>query len=168
MYAKVVNNEVSKYPYTFKNLKAENPNVSFPSNFLENESASSEFGVVSGASVLHDNKPGWIYTETTPVLDGGSWKQAWSSSPKDKNDLSFSEITPTAEPVEDGKIAVEGDPELVGDEWRQTWNMVAKNWLDNRADAYGSAFEQIEFITEHSLKEWKDKVTEIKAKYPKS
>ena len=168
MYAKVVNNEVSKYPYSFDDLKAENPTMSFPSTGLSNESVSAQFGVVTVSSVPHDNKAGWIYTETTPVLDGGSWKQAWSSSPKDKNDLSSSEITPTEEPVEDGKIAVEGDPELVGDEWKQTWTMVDKNWLDNRADTYGSAFEQIEFITENGLEAWQARVVEIKAKYPKS
>ena len=43
----------------------------------------------------------------------------------------------------------------------------AQDYARNRIEEYGSLEKQIEFITENSLKEWKEKVAEIKAKYPK-
>ena len=43
----------------------------------------------------------------------------------------------------------------------------AQGYVRSRIEEYGSPEKQIEFITENSLKEWKEKVAEIKAKYPK-
>jgi len=67
----------------------------------------------------------------------------------------------------DGFLAEKGDPEFVGDEWRETWNYLEMTWLQNRRLAYGSFYDQIEFITENGLEAWQAKVAEIKAKYPK-
>jgi len=40
-------------------------------------------------------------------------------------------------------------------------------YSDKRVKEYGSAIDQIEFITENGLDAWQNKVAEIKAKYPK-
>ena len=40
-------------------------------------------------------------------------------------------------------------------------------WLDNRLAAYGSAEDQIEYITENGLDGWQTKVAQIKADNPK-
>ena len=42
-----------------------------------------------------------------------------------------------------------------------------KTYADKRREEYGSAEEQIEFITEKGLDAWKTNVDEIKKKYPK-
>jgi len=42
-----------------------------------------------------------------------------------------------------------------------------KTYLDNRVEAYGSIIEQIEFITENGLEAWQQKVSDIKAEFPK-
>ena len=167
MYAKIENNEVVKYPYTFNNLKEDNPLVSFPSNALEKESIRSEYGIEKVVNTDHNNKSGFKYTETTPVLDGAVWKQAWSKTPKEVSDLSPDEITSVTEPQAEGKRAEQGDPELVGDEWKQTWVLVDQSWRENRVDSYGAPVDQLEFIAENGLEAWQAKVAEIKAKYPK-
>ena len=42
-----------------------------------------------------------------------------------------------------------------------------ETYADKRLKEYGSAHEQIEFITENGLDAWQTKVSEIKTKYPK-
>lgn len=167
MYAKVVDNQISKYPYSFIDLKKDNANTSFPSNAMEQSYIQESYGFVPVVGSPPVAPKGFKVVEENPNWDGSVCTGDWKIVPKDKNALSSSDITPTPEPVEDGKLAVEGDPELVGNEWKQTWSLVDKSWIDNRADAYGSAFEQIEFITENGLESWQTKVSEIKAKYPK-
>ena len=167
MYAKIENNEVVKYPYTFNNLKEDNPLVSFPSNALEKESMRSEYGIEKVVNTDHNNKSGFKYTETTPVLDGEEWKQSWSETPKEVSELKSDEITPVPEPQVEGKRVEHGVPELVGDEWKQTWVLVDQSWRENRVDSYGAPVEQLEFIAENGLEAWQTKVAEIKAKYPK-
>lgn len=40
-------------------------------------------------------------------------------------------------------------------------------WLDDRLEAYGSAYSQIEYITENGLAAWQAHVAQIKADNPK-
>ena len=49
---------------------------------------------------------------------------------------------------------------IVGNEY------VELTWREKRIVAYGPVAEQIEYITEHGLTLWQQKVSEIKAKYP--
>lgn len=42
-----------------------------------------------------------------------------------------------------------------------------ETYADKRIKEYGSAHEQIEFITENGLEAWQTKVQSIKTKYPK-
>lgn len=41
------------------------------------------------------------------------------------------------------------------------------DWMEKRLGEYGSAQEQIEYITENGLAAWQTRVAEIKARYPK-
>ena len=73
MYAKVINGALVAFPYTFQELKADNPNVSFPQGVSLD--AVAEFGVVPVTQ-----QPDPVYTpathylvQGTPVLENGAW-----------------------------------------------------------------------------------------------
>jgi hypothetical protein len=76
MYAKINNGVIEKYPYSYGQLQADNPNTSFPSNPTEELLAG--FNVVSVISTPH---PSFDYTknvvEGTPKFVNGAWKQTW-------------------------------------------------------------------------------------------
>ena len=50
-YAKVENNTIAKYPYSFIDLKKDNPNVSFPNTYLSQAAANNEYNVVEVVDV---------------------------------------------------------------------------------------------------------------------
>jgi len=168
IYAKVEGGALVKYPYQNRNLKEDNPLVSFTSHPLDNESIRSDYGVVEVTSVPPPNKLGWHSVEEDPSLDGSVWSQNWKHVVKDVKNLLNDEILPTEPPVEDGYTATDGVPELRDDKWYKTWVMVENDYITSRMKAYGRPEEQIEFITENGLEAWQAKVAEIKAKYPKS
>jgi hypothetical protein len=76
-YALIKNGAVAQYPYSFGQLRKDNPQVSFPRN--PDDAKLAEFGVVAVAPTA---KPAGDLAknivETTPVLTGGVWTQAWS------------------------------------------------------------------------------------------
>jgi len=168
MYAKIVDNSISKYPYTYRDLKNDNPNTSFFKNALEDNLVRDAYGIVEVATTPEPVKSGWITSEVSPVFDGSSWKQAWESVVKDISELHPGEIESVEAPVQEGYIARPTDPVLDGDVWKQAWELIENTWLQNRVIAYGSIEEQIEFITENGLDAWQSKVADIKSRYPKS
>tara|TARA_Y100000310_G_scaffold338146_1_gene427022 strand:+ start:708 stop:1217 length:510 start_codon:yes stop_codon:yes gene_type:complete len=168
IHAKVIDGAISVYPYSFGNLRKDNPNVSFPKDFFEREDEFADFNVVKIIVSDKPSKKGWIPVEETPSFTDGKWSQNWNLVPKDASDVSRSEMEETEMPVKDGYRAEESMPELVDDVWHQKWILVEQTWLESRQAAYGRPEEQIEYITENSVKEWQEKVDLIKAKYPKS
>tara|TARA_R100001143_G_scaffold36830_1_gene34301 strand:- start:86 stop:598 length:513 start_codon:yes stop_codon:yes gene_type:complete len=169
VHAKVIDGAIESYPYNFGNLRKDNANISFPKDSFEREDILSEFNVVKVVATEKPSKKGWIASEEAPSFSGGVWSQNWKLIPKDVSDVTRDEIEETDKPVQDGYKAVESaTPLLVDDVWKQQWTLVENTWLENRETAYGTVKEQLEFITENSLKDWKDKVDEIKAKYPKT
>jgi hypothetical protein len=166
MYAKVVDNSIAKYPYFLRDLKADHPNTSFPSNIIGSPGAS-DYNVFPVSEVDVPNKLGWKPVKEAPVLVNGSWQESWTLVPKEVSELQGHEITDVEAPVQEGFIAQAGDPELIGDVWHATWNLVEGTWLENRTQAYGSVEEQIEFITERGLEAWQAEVSRIKTLYPK-
>ena len=167
IYAKVEGGAIVKYPYQHRNLKEDNPHVSFPRNPLDNESIRSGYDVVEVIPVSPANKLGWHSIEEDPSSDGSVWSQNWKYVVKDVDKLRNDEILPTEPPVEDGYTATDGVPELIDDKWYKTWVMVKNNYTTSRMKAYGMPEEQIEFITENGLEAWQTKVAEIKTTYPK-
>lgn len=76
MYAKIVSNVVEAFPYTFSQLRADYPNVSFPANIdLAPESARNQFNVFT---VTQKPDPAFnpatqYLVQGTPVLENGAW-----------------------------------------------------------------------------------------------
>ena len=80
---------------------------------------------------------------------------------------------PAAEEIPDGKVSKRVFENRDG-EWVDAFeyrDMTAEELavlvIDARKLEYGPVEEQIEYITENSLKDWKDKVDDIKARHPK-
>jgi len=167
MYAKVENGSVVKYPYSFLDLRKDNPSISFSKNVFSNGDDLSTYGVVEVSPVDRPYKAGWDTFQETPSFDGTQWMQNWSQSPKSVDNLGPEDITTVNPPEQEGYTAEEGEPELVDGEWRQTWNLAKNTWRENRIIAYGDVDKQIEFITENGLEAWQARVAEIKAQFPK-
>lgn len=76
MYLKLKNNIIEKYPYSIPELRADNPQVSFPQTMTD--SLLSEWGVypvkfVEAPEVDHTKE----IIEKTPVYENGEWVQSW-------------------------------------------------------------------------------------------
>ena len=75
MYALVINGVIEKYPYSFADLKNNNPQVSFPFPLDEDILAEwNVFPVVATTAPEVDYTK--VLTEGAPVFDG-MWKQTW-------------------------------------------------------------------------------------------
>ena len=87
LYAKIVDNTVAKYPYSFGDLKKDNPLTSFPRSIMDNVSERSNHGndeatkVSKPRSTTHDISDGGI------SLIDGAWTQVWNETPKSADDL---------------------------------------------------------------------------------
>lgn len=74
MYVKVKNGIVERYPYTFEDLRRDNPNVSF--NMKTPEWVLADYGVYyveQGKSPSFDSNTQRIRVSDTPVLIDGKW-----------------------------------------------------------------------------------------------
>jgi hypothetical protein len=167
-YAKVKDNAVEVYPYSFKQLKIDNKNTSFPKDFFQRDDILSDFNVVKVVSTEKPSKSGWLPREEAPSFSNGVWSQNWELIPKEASSVDPSEIEDTEPPVQEGYRVEHALPELVDGVWKQKWILVENTWLENREASYGKAEQQLEFITENGIEAWQAKVAEIKAKYPKS
>ena len=75
LYVKINNNEIVKYPYSIRELKMDNPNVSFPVT-LSTELLNS-FGVYSVTEVTPTSDYTKVVSEVNPTLIDGVWTQTW-------------------------------------------------------------------------------------------
>ena len=79
MYVKIIDGAVAAYPYSADDLKADNPNVSFPVVLTDEMLAD-----FNAATVRETAEPTVDYTqnvvEGVPVLQNGVWTQAWDIS----------------------------------------------------------------------------------------
>lgn len=86
MFAKIENNVIVKYPYSWDQLRDDNPNTSFAIP-MDDETALS-YGLVR---VITTQKPSVSYaenvTEGKPVFDNGMWKQSWNVEPASDEDI---------------------------------------------------------------------------------
>jgi hypothetical protein len=130
LYAKVENGAVVQYPYSFHNLRKDNPNVSFPKTSMEDEDIRSDYGVVAVVEVGVPSSETHNISEGDLALIGDNWTQVWDQTPKTADEL----------------------------------NLEVRS---KRLTDYGSAEDQIEFITENGLEAWQTKVAEIKLRHPK-
>tara|TARA_R110000824_G_scaffold165502_1_gene342102 strand:- start:138 stop:542 length:405 start_codon:yes stop_codon:yes gene_type:complete len=88
-YAKVENGAISKYPYSFADLKIDNPSMSFPRTYLSQASSNGEYNVVEVVDVSKPEKEGFHAEEETPSFDGSIWSQNWKlvSDPVDESQV---------------------------------------------------------------------------------
>ena len=155
------------FPYTENQLRTDNPNVSFPKDALSNENIRVGYGVEEVSESEMPVKKGYKAVEGEVGTVDGKRVLTWDLVLKDVEELSLEDITPVEPNPPEDHLASEGTPEFVGDEWRQTWVYRQVSGIEARVIAYGSATDQIEFITENGLEAWQTKVAEIKTKYPK-
>lgn len=77
IYALVVDGQLSKYPYGFSDLRADNPQVSFPSEVSDEWLA--ERGIVTVAPVERPAPGATTHVvEGSPQLINGVWTQSWT------------------------------------------------------------------------------------------
>jgi hypothetical protein len=138
MYAKIINSEVVKYPYTASDLYAEHPDTSFPDPLPE-ETINS-FNVYT---ISEQPQPQVDYTKTvtegSPVLVNGVWTQAWNVT-----DASADEIT-------------QRKADLLAQAQQQR-----ETAYRNEADALFFKAQR----NEGTMDDWIAKVNEIKTRYP--
>jgi hypothetical protein len=139
MYVKVKNGVVEQYPYSIGQLRADNPDTSFPLNMTEQTLASWDV-----YPVIVAEKPQVDYTKTvieeTPNLVNGAWYQ-------------------------DYKVVEATTPEI--EQRKAELNAVAEqnraNAYRNESDPLFFKWQRGEALQQ----EWLDKVAEIKLRYPK-
>ena len=76
-YAKVENGSMDKYPYSFSDLRKDNPRISFPDTYLSQASANGEYNVVEVVDVAKPEEEGFHAVEEAPAFDGSVWTQNW-------------------------------------------------------------------------------------------
>ena len=142
MYCKVVNNQVSKYPYTLDNLRKDNPSVSFP-NLITN-SLAEEFGCYM---VFKENTPDFdpltqkIVESDVPVLTDGKWVVT-----KSVESMTSEEISSANEAKASYNRALR-DRYLVATDWTQ----FNDSPLDNTAkQAWATYRQSLRDITDHA------------------
>lgn len=139
MQALIQNNTVNKYPYSFGQLKADNPQTSFPAD--PSTELLEYYGVYEVALAdqpTYDTATHRV-EEGTPALANGAWTQTWNV------------IALTAE-------------EIAQRQAQQAARVEAQ-----RAEAYRTESDPLFFKSqrgEATHQEWLDKVAEIKARYP--
>tara|TARA_R110000824_G_scaffold161744_1_gene337164 strand:- start:204 stop:746 length:543 start_codon:yes stop_codon:yes gene_type:complete len=176
--AKVENGSVVKYPYNITDLRKEYPNVSFPKNALTQAHLRQHYNAVEVEVAKQPFEKGYKFENMHPVKrDDGSWVEEWDKIVKESAEVDGSDLILVDSPDQDANgnpigqeyEAVEGTAEKKSDgKWYQTWILEEMTWLQKRIVAYGPIEEQVEFIAENGLEAWQTKVSEIKAKYPKT
>jgi len=125
MYIKVNNGAIEKYPYSINELKADNPNISFPSEISTEILA--DFGVFFVENV---NQPSIDHTqrikEESPTLIDGKWTQTWAIEEK-----TLEEINAIVEELRADLYKSESDPLFF--KW-QRGESTEQEWLDKVAE----------------------------------
>ena len=168
----------STFPYTVAQLKTDHSNVSFPLNPLANAEVRAEFGIDEVVEVAQPTQQGYKVEAGVPA--GDPLTETWTLTAKTLAELVPGDVVPTVPNPPAGKkpkykadlFSTTEDPEWVDGspygQWQEVWAYEDfTDYKEARLDAYGSALEQIEYITENSLKEWKEKVATIKSDNPK-
>jgi len=156
------------FPYTGKQLKADNPNTSFPPDPLSNASIRESFGVEEVEETAVPQKNGYKAIQGEVGIVDGKKVETWDLIPKTIDEVEDYEIIRVEKNPPEAHEAVNGPIEFVeGEGWKETWVNNPATGIKARMLMYGTPREQIEYITENSLKDWKDRVAEIKARFPK-
>ena len=174
VYAKVVNNSVTAYPYGMSNLRSDNPNKSFPKDSFSRADIRTENDIHEVVEVERPSLSGYNVVEGTPSFSGGVCTQVWNQVLKDPSEVLSEEMVGAVYeshgvvyPEHEGQRATEVLPVWDGNQWNRTYQWGNVSYEEARMDAYGLLYDQIEYITENGLESWQTKVADIKAKHPK-
>jgi hypothetical protein len=125
LYILIKNNVIDQYPYSEGQLKADNPQVSFP-QIIRKETLE-EYGVYD---VVATDAPSITYkqniVEGTPVNEDGTWKQTWIVT-----DKSAEEVNAIQESNRKQAYVEESDPLFF--KW-QRGEVEKQVWLDKVAE----------------------------------
>lgn len=137
MQAKITNGAVEQYPYSFQQLKNDNPQTSFP--ITPTNALLQEFGVydVVEAQPQYDQATHRV-EEATPTLVDGVWTQAWN-------------------------IVAYTEEELAQREAKRLATLEGERAYAYRTESDPLFFKAQR--GEATMQEWLDKVAEIKARY---
>ena len=168
----------STFPYTEAQLRTDYPNVSFPANPLANADVRSNFGIDEVVEVAQPTQQGYKVEAGTPT--GDPLTEVWNLTAKTLAELVPGDVVPTVPNPPAGKkpkykadlFSTTEDPVWVDGSpyghWKEVWAYEDySNYKEARLDAYGSALEQIEYITENGLDAWQTNVATIKSNNPK-
>lgn len=139
MQALIQNNAVAAYPYSFAQLKRDNPQTSFPSSPSSELLESYMVYEVAQADQPSYDPATHRIEEGTPALVGGVWTQAWN-------------------------VIALTDEEIAQQQADHAAQIEAQ-----RAEAYRTESDPIFFKSqrgEATHQQWLDKVAEIKARFP--
>tara|TARA_Y100000310_G_scaffold58644_1_gene53990 strand:- start:2220 stop:2714 length:495 start_codon:yes stop_codon:yes gene_type:complete len=156
------------FPYTKKQLKADNPNTSFPPDPLSNASIRESLGIEEVEETAVPQKNGYKAVQGEVGIVDGKKVETWDLVPKTIDEVDDSEIIRVDRNPPEAHASEGGPIEFVeGEGWKETWVYSPLSGVRARISMYGSATEQIEYITENGLEAWQTKVAEIKARFPK-
>ena len=137
MQAKITNGSVEQYPYSFQQLKNDNPDTSFP--VTPTPALFQAYGIydVTEVQPQYDQSTHRV-EEATPTLVDGVWTQTWNIIPLTEEELAQREAKrlATLEAERAYAYRTESDPLF---------------FKAQRGEA--------------TMQEWLDKVTEIKSRY---
>ena len=174
-YAKVVNSNVTAYPYGMTNLRSDNPSTSFPKDSLSNADTREQYGIYNVVESEEVAPSGHKAIEGMPTFSNGVCTQAWEFILKDPTEVTEEEKIGevykhrgAVYPGHEGQRATEVLPVWDGNQWNRTFQWADISYDESRLDAYGPVHKQLEHITENGLESWQTKVAEIKIRYPKS
>ena len=80
MYAKILNEQIHIYPYSYEQLKLDNPYTSFPQVPTREDLADYDVVIVEAVPKPAETLD-TVVVETVPVKENVSWKQAWITEP---------------------------------------------------------------------------------------
>ena len=173
-YAKVVDSNVTAYPYGMTNLRSDNPNTSFPKDSLSRADIRTQYGIHEVAKVEKPVLSGHKAIEGTPSFSGGVCTQVWDQVLKQPNEVTGEEMVGedymehgVSYPGHEGERPTQVDPVWDGSQWVKLYTWESVPYDQARVDAYGPVNNQIEFITENGLEAWQTKVAGIKTQFPK-
>ena len=110
MYAKVSGNTVEKFPYTLRDLKQDNPNVSFTTATTLDDVA--QYGVVQVVELpepVYDPATQNISKDTIPVENAGVWELGWVVTAKTQEEQdAYAENQSYIEDI----AAIKADPQV--------------------------------------------------------
>ena len=139
MYIKLNNGEVETYPYSYGQLKTDNPQTSFPTDMPDDGLALWDVYPVKATQ-----KPSVDHTqnvnEDTPKFINNEWVQVWETTPASVDEIAEREANVVAQAEQNRANAYQNESDPLFFKWQR-----------------GESTEQ----------EWLDKIAEIKTRYPK-